>query len=790
MAILEVTNLHTYFDTADGTVRAVDGASLTVDRGEIVGIVGESGSGKSVFARSIMGLHKPGRITDGSIEFDGVDLTAVDEDTRRQYRGTKMSMVFQDPTTTLNPVFDVGEQIAESLRIHDDSTGQSLLDFLGVPPVSNRSAWRSHRERAVELMEQVGIADPKDRVDAYPHELSGGMAQRVMLAIALAGDPDLLIADEPTTALDTTTQARILEQLRELATETDTAVVVISHDFGVIANLCDRGLVLYGGEVMERGPTDRLLESPEHPYTRGLLSCLLDGNDNRTKLPTIAGSVPERFAVTGCPFASRCTHATDRCSEFDPPAIEVGPDHEVVCGELNALGDATGSVGEGSTSANPTAKTEHPTDGLSTQSDDCSAISDGIAADGASELLDSPSDADGESQSDSVDGTRTQATDTTHSTPNDGSRETPIDRTQEDPILEARGVSRVFDLTDSAIKRLLGRDRSLQAVDDVDFAVYPNEIVGIVGESGSGKSTLAKLLTGLQTPTEGTVLFDSQPVGVVEERTADQLANVGVVFQNPRASINPRQRIHEAIAEPLREQGWETSRCHDRVRELLDLVDLPTGFASRRPNQLSGGQLQRVAIARAIALEPRVLVLDEPVSALDVSVRARLLNLLRELQNRLGLTIVVISHDLDVVRHIADRVAVMYLGRIAERGPAPTVFERPAHPYTAALLDAVPRVTDSGEPVQLEGPVPSAVDTPEGCSFHPRCPISEPECERTDPNCKAVGKAHARCHFAEEVAAQGIRNVGAAAEGERSFIENAPGDDLRELTEELDDADR
>jgi len=245
--LLDVQNLHTCFDTPDGTVRAVDGASVTVDRGEIVGIVGESGSGKSVFARSIMGLHSPGRITEGSIEFDGVDLTGVNEATRRRYRGTELSMVFQDPTTTLNPVFDVGEQIAESLRVHDRGE-QSLLDFLGIPPLTDRSAWRSHRKRAIELMEQVGIADPEDRVDAYPHELSGGMAQRAMLAIALAGDPDLLIADEPTTALDTTTQVRILDQLRELATTTDTAVVVISHDFGVVANLCDRVVVLYGAK--------------------------------------------------------------------------------------------------------------------------------------------------------------------------------------------------------------------------------------------------------------------------------------------------------------------------------------------------------------------------------------------------------------------------------------------------------------------------------------------------------------------------------------------------------------
>jgi len=599
-------------------------------------------------------------------------------------------MVFQDPTATLNPVFDVGEQIAESLRVHSHER-QSLLDYLHLPPFTDRSAWQSHRERAIELMEEVGIADPDDRVDAYPHELSGGMAQRAMLAIALAGDPDVLIADEPTTALDTTTQARILDQLQELARTTDTAIVVITHDMGVVADLCDCVVVMYGGEVIERGPTDRVLDAPQHPYTRGLLSCLLGGVDCE-RLPTIDGTVPERFDETGCPFASRCQYATDVCEKVDPPTVDAGPGHEVVCGELDTVrsGDAMNNRGM--------------TDGPSHRSR-------AVAADGAS------------------------------------------DRTAgNDPVFEARGVSRTFDLSGSTLERLLGERRTLKAVNDVNLAVYPGETVGIVGESGSGKSTLAELLTGLRAPTDGEIRFDGESVGAVEDRSSEQLADVSVVFQTPQASINPRQTAREAIAEPLYEQGWGRSRRHDRVEELLDLVELSERFASRRPHQLSGGQLQRVAIARAIALEPRVVVFDEPASALDVSIRAKLLNLLKELQRRLELTYVVISHNLDVVRYVADRVAVMYLGRIVERGPAELLFDRPSHPYTAALLDAVPTVGGETGTDKLEGPVPSAIDAPDGCAFHPRCPIAEPECTSDEPNFTRVGGADSRCHFANSCA--------------------------------------
>ena len=640
-SLLEIDNLRVAFDTANGRATAVDGASLSVDRGEILGLVGESGSGKSVTAQSIMGLESPGQITDGTIHYDGTELTAVSKSDHQQYRGSELAMVFQDPLTTLNPVFDVGDQIAESLRLHDQQNDQSLLDFLQLRPFTDRSAWANCRTAAVELMEQVGIAKPGDRVDAYPHELSGGMCQRVMIAIALAADPELLIVDEPTTALDTTTQARIIERLRRLATNTDTAILVISHDIDVVAKICDRVAVMYGGQVMETGPADRVVDSPEHPYTKGLVGCRITA-DSSLPLTTIPDSVPDRSPDIGCPFASRCEHATTACRESEPPTVAVGSDHRVSCGELDAIW-ATDSSSQDDSSVEPIEATH--------SSQQAQACYDG-----------------GRLQKEPV------------STTTNG--------TTESPLFEIRGATKQFDCSASVVDRWLGDERTLTAVDSVDLRVSRGEILGLVGESGSGKSTLAELLAGLQTPTDGEIRFDGNPVGGVDTRTTDQLRAVGVVFQNPQDSINPRLTVRAALAEPLVEAGWSRSERTARVDELLKLVELGPQYASRRPHQLSGGQLQRVAIARAIALEPQVVVLDEPVSALDLSTRATILNLLVDIQERLDLTYIVISHDLGVVRLIADRVAVMYDGRIVERGRAGLVFRQPTHSHTTALVEA------------------------------------------------------------------------------------------------------
>ncbi len=719
--LLSVENLETQFADSGGSVRAVDGVTFTVDSGEVVGLVGESGSGKSVTARSIIGLEDPGEIVGGSIRFDGTDLTGVEDRIRRQYRGDRIGMVFQDPTATLNPVFDVGEQIAEALRTHDVDKPR-LGDYMHLPFATDRSAWADHRKRAIELMEQVDIADASDRVGDYPHEFSGGMAQRAMLAIALASDPDLLIADEPTTALDTTTQATILDQLDTLVTGHDTAVLLVTHNLGIVAERCDRVVVLYGGQVMERGPTEQVLTDPEHPYTRGLLECLIDDSERQSKLATIDGTVPERFAETGCPFASRCEYATDDCHDTDPPVVDRGPDHEIVCGELEAIPER----------------------------DDGSMERHG-------ETNDQTVMADGRSDSTTADTTAPRAS---------------PDEQGTEPIIAATNLSKRFETTDSWYERLRGNQQYLDAVEDVSLAVNRGETLGIVGESASGKSTLVDLLLGLETPTTGQIELAGEPVGVVDDRSTDQLAQVGVVFQHTRGSINPRATVEDAIAEPLREQGWDADRRTERVEKLLELVNLAPHHADRRRHELSGGQLQRVAIARALALEPQLVVLDEPVSALDVSIRAKILNLLQELQDRLGLTYIVVSHNLSVIGHIADRALVMYAGQIMERGPTETLFERPSHPYTASLLEAISSVTSDGPAEPLPGSVPSAVDPPSGCRFHTRCPAAEPKCEREEPPMNALDDVQSRCHFACEIAADSVQSAESVTDADRHADEH------------------
>ncbi|WIV65888.1 dipeptide ABC transporter ATP-binding protein [Natrialbaceae archaeon AArc-T1-2] len=707
---LDVSDLHVRFRTRSGPVHAVNGASFAVDSGEIVGLVGESGCGKSVTARSIIRLEDPGEITGGSIEFGGTDLTSADDRTLQRLRGRELAMVFQDPETTLNPTYTVGEQIAEALRVRRDPDDQPFLREL-LAGVRSRVGSKRTRKRVLELLREVGIPRPEERIDDYPHQFSGGMRQRVMLAIALARRPSLLIADEPTTALDTTTQAAILERLATLNDEYGMGLLLISHDLDVVSQLCDRIVVMYDGVVVESGPTRELLSRPAHPYTKALLGCLPGRSEPGETLPTVGGSPPDGSPPpAGCVFADRCPFAREGCREGDQPALELEGERTVRCDVSEARGA------------------------------DLEAMREATIAD----VAEGP-DAGGRKAAVAVDG-GVQADSSTAPTP--GPSGSTVDR----PVLELEGVTKSFRTTDAVLDRILGTDERLTAVDDVSLELRAGETLGLVGESGCGKSTLARVIAGLESPTAGTVRLDGEAVGDVDSRRDDQLADVGVVFQNPGTSLNPKRTVGESLAEPLLEAGWGERRRNERVEELLSLVELPPEFADRYPRQLSGGQLQRVAIARALAVSPAVLVLDEPTAALDVSVQATVLNLLARLQAELDLAYLFVSHDLEVVRHVADRVATMYLGRLLEVGPASQVLSEPAHPYTAALLEAIPDGEATAGGAGLAGEPPSPTDPPSGCAFHPRCPMADDDCATSEPAWETVGDASSRCHYADDFA--------------------------------------
>jgi ABC-type dipeptide/oligopeptide/nickel transport system, ATPase component len=608
-------------------------------------LVGESGSGKSVTARSILGLvDTPGRIEGGELRFKSENLVEAGWE---EHRGD-IAIVFQDPLNSINPVYTVGNQIREALRIHQGLTGSDA------------------RSRAVELLESVGIPDAPRRVDEYPHQFSGGMQQRAIIAIALACDPDLLVCDEPTTALDVTIQAQILDLLDRLQAEEDLAILFITHDMGVIEETADRVNVIYAGEVVERAPTEELFGNPQHPYTRALLESIPGRTASGESLPTIGGEVPTPTGpAQDCRFAPRCPAATESCSTTHPEHISVDEqtEHTAAC----LIHDQ-----------------QHP------------------------EVLDDYEIA-GEEQTGTEHSSRAQETAT-------------FDRSS-DPFLEVRDLHTYYET-----QSVLDPEPPVRAVDGVSFEIREGEILGLVGESGCGKTTLGRTLAGLETATSGAVLADGRDVTALSGTTLREWQRtVGFVFQDPEESLNNRMTVGEIVKEPLEAHSWGTAtEREERVFELLDRVGLLEEHFYRYPNQFSGGQRQRVGIARALALEPEFLVLDEPVSALDVSVQARVINLLRELQESLDITMLFIAHDLSVVRHITDRVAVMYLGNILEIGPTEDVFESPANPYTLSLLSAIPGSSTPAPSdlarVSLRGSPPNPRYPPAGCPFATRCP--------------------------------------------------------------------
>ncbi|OGA48248.1 MAG: glutathione ABC transporter ATP-binding protein [Betaproteobacteria bacterium RIFCSPLOWO2_12_FULL_62_58] len=664
--LLEVEDLHVHFVTTRGVVRAVEGISYKVRAGEVVALVGESGCGKSVSALAIMRLlAKPaGRIVAGRILFQGRNLLDLSEDEMREIRGRDIAMIFQEPMTSLNPVLTIGFQIMEPLLIHMGMTEEAA------------------RARAVDLMKMVGIPDPERRLDQYPHQFSGGMRQRVMIAIGLSCNPKLLIADEPTTALDVTIQAQILQLMKELSRDLGIALVVITHNLGIVARYANRVNVMYAARLAEQGSAADVFARPIHPYTAGLLRSVprLDQPRGR-KLETIDGLPPNLLEPPpGCRFAPRCRAQQDACVRTMPELENVLPHRYSACIRAREMAQV-GPTGMGLQSA----------------------------------TLEPPAPK-------------------------------PLDRAK--PLLAVRGLKTYFEVA-TGFKALAAGHAVVRAVDDVSFDVFRGETVGLVGESGCGKTTVGRTLLRLENATAGSIAFDGKDVTAISGDTLKSYRRrIQVIFQDPYSSLNPRMTIGEIIAEPMlvyKLQPGKTA-AKAKVAELLAQVGLFEYMAERYPHELSGGQRQRVGIARALAMRPSFIVCDEPVSALDVSIQAQIINLLEDLQQKFGLTYLFIAHDLAVVRHISDRVIVMYLGKVMEVADRDTLYADPLHPYTRALLDAVP-IPDPALEARREhhvlgGEVPSPLNPPRGCVFHTRCPLASEECKMGVPPLREVRPRH------------------------------------------------
>jgi peptide/nickel transport system ATP-binding protein len=664
--LLEVRDLRTYIYTRRGVVKAVDGATFSVRRGETLGIVGESGSGKSMTCLSILRLvpEPGGRIVGGEIRFDGENLLTKSPDEMRRLRGSRIAMILQDPMASLNPAMTVGEQIAETLALHRGLRGRAL------------------DQRVIELLRQVKISDPERRVHAYPHQMSGGIRQRVAGAIAISCQPSLLIADEPTTSLDVTIQSQYLRLLKEIQRETNLALVFVTHDLGIVAKLCDRVAVMYAGRIVELGKTRDIFNRPRHPYAVGLLDCLPTLRRGREPLTAIEGQPPDLAHVPeGCSFAPRCPMAEPRCSETRPPLEPLDAEHLVAC----IRADETATLGRRAAAVSLVAPP----------------------------VVEPQSNAD--------------------------------------VVLEARQLTKHFPLARGTIfGRRFG---TVKAVDGVDFVLRRGETLGLVGESGCGKTTTARLVLSLERPTSGGVFFRGRDIHSLgrHERGGYRRA-VQAVFQDPFSSLNPRLTIRTTVSEPLAQTEPDLSRAEvtERVAASLTRVGLRPRVADDYPHELSGGQRQRVAIARALTTNPECILLDEAVSALDVSIRAQVMNLLREIQDRSGVSYLFIAHDLAVVKYVSTRIGVMYLGKLVETAPADELYANPLHPYTQVLLsNALPAHPDDvRDEVILKGEVPSAFNPPSGCRFHPRCPQALPICGEVEPTLREQASGHpVACHL-------------------------------------------
>jgi len=650
---LEVVDLELAYRVRGIDRRVLRGVSFTIERGRSYGLVGESGCGKSTAALGIVRyLPRNGRVTGGRIAVAGHDVLALGGGALRHYHARIVSMVYQNPGAALNPSMRVGDQVSEAFTA------------LGV---SGREA----SDRALEALKTVQIADPGSVIARYPHQLSGGMQQRVVIAMALAKNPELLILDEPTTGLDATVEAEVLDLVAQLQEQLNTAVLFISHNLGVISKMCDRVGVLYAGRLVEEGPVQTVLSDPRHPYTVGLLRCIPRGGVRKDhgRLDTIAGFLPSLGEdISGCVFADRCALADDRCRTDEPPMFAIESGHESRCWYHERAADLP----------------------------------------------------------------REEAPDL----------ELPRVEREHTPLVEIRDLTKVFTQ----------RGHDVHALTAVSASIWPGETLGLVGESGSGKTTLARTLLGIVPPTEGVAVLDGRELApTYQKRTRDDLRSLQIVFQNPDSALNRRHSVRRILLRSMRKlAGIGGEAAETRLRDLAARVRITERTLTQKPVQLSGGLKQRVAIARAFAGEPKLVVCDEPTSALDVSVQAAILNLLVELQAERRVAYVFISHDLGVVRYISDRIAVLYLGRLQELGPADVVFDGPHHPYTEALLSAVPTVDGGGrDRIRLEGDIPSAASPPSGCVFHTRCPRKLGAiCEEQEPPLAEIEAGHLmRCHI-------------------------------------------
>ena len=650
--LLQIKDLHTDIEIRSGVVRALSGVDLHVNPGETLGIVGESGSGKTMTALSLMGLlPQGGKVSSGSIILDGQDLTQLPLKEKRKLRGTKVGMIFQDPLTSLNPTMKIGLQVCEPLRVHEGLSKKEAL------------------ERAVEILKRVGMPRPEVVINNYPHQLSGGMRQRVMIAMALVCKPRILIADEPTTALDVTTQMQILDLIDELRDEYKMGVILITHDLGVVAGHTDRVAVMYAGRIVETAPTKTLFTEPKHRYTSSLMAALPErALAAGTKLFSIPGAPPSLTNLpVGCRFAARCLWATDEC-RAGYPDLRGDETHTFSCFHPVQEGDESPAVLQGKLDSNKT--------------------------DGAAEN---------------------------------------VPQISHETLLDVKEASREYE---SAGSGFFKREKGVvSAVDRVSITVKKGETYGLVGESGCGKSTVGRLIAGLEPPSGGAIELDGRDLATLKGRDAVRIhRDVQMMFQDSYAAMDPRMRIDQILAEPMSIQKTGNARqIAERIMEILEQVGLTEEILDRYPHEFSGGQLQRIGFARSLTLAPDLIVADEPVSALDVSVQAQVLNLMKDLQQELGLSYLFISHDLAVVQYMADRIGVMYLGRIVEEGPASEVVKNPKHPYTKALIDSIPvpdpEFVHDESAIKLTGEPPSAVNPPKGCRFRPRCPFAGEECK-------------------------------------------------------------